>query len=80
VGTDFAISAGRWLERERRKTGFSQEYLATQLGRQQSFISKLENGSIEISLSDFVAICRVLELSPEEALREVVNIHQGRLL
>lgn len=63
------------LKLAREEKGLSQRALAQLTGVQQSHISKIESGSVDIRLSSLVAISRALELElelvPKQALPAV---------
>lgn len=60
---------GPALRDRRRAAGLSQRALAARTGLDFSYISKVENGRVPPPAADtIVAICRVLDTSPEDLL------------
>lgn len=55
----------------RKAAGFSQEALARQLGKPQSFIAKLERGERSIDVVELVAIGRLIALDLPDTLAAV---------
>lgn len=54
-----------WLRDARRRKKLTQAQLAERIGKPQSFISKLESGTInDPAISDVVALGRELEIDP----------------
>lgn len=70
-----AISKSLTIFRERK--GISQEALATQLGRSQSYIAKIETGHRKVSLTEFLTICSSLEVSFIDLSTEIQNIYNA---
>jgi len=58
---------GQRLKEQRQRLGISQEYLATLLNREQTAISKMENGARQINVHEFLHWCKALNLSYAEA-------------
>lgn len=56
------------LQAERKKLGISQSYLAGLLHRDQTSLSKMENGSRQISVSDFLTWCKAMNLTWDDAM------------
>lgn len=50
------------VARERQKIGISAYELSLRLGKDPSYISKLENGKINISLKTIIAISEILNI------------------
>lgn len=60
---------GSVLREHRRAAKLSQRELASQIGVDFSYISKVENGRLPPPAADtIVEICRVLDIEPEELL------------
>ncbi len=58
----------------RRARGISQEILAEQLGVSRQAVSKWETGASQPELGNILALCRILEVSPNELLGEDVPV------
>jgi transcriptional regulator with XRE-family HTH domain len=61
-GTYRAIIAA--LKDARHRAGLTQQELAKQLGRPQSFVAKVERCERRIDVGEFVEIARALEANP----------------
>ena len=57
-----------WLINQRHISGISQQSLAEQLGKPQSFVSKFENSERRIDFVEFINICRVIDCNPVELI------------
>ena len=55
----------------RKAAGLSQETLAQQIGRPQSFVAKVERGERSIDVVEFLAIGRLIGLDVQDALAAV---------
>lgn len=64
---------GKRLLDHRQRLGLSQNYLAELLNRDQTYVSKMENGRRQITVVDFLTWCKALNLSAETML-EVLKI------
>jgi len=64
----FDTELGSILAECRRELGISQDYLSTILRRDQTFVSKLENGKRAITLFDFLRWGKALNLGYSEML------------
>jgi transcriptional regulator with XRE-family HTH domain len=54
-----------WLRDLRRRAGLTQAELAGRIGKPQSFISKLELGTLsEPSFTDVIALAKALDVDP----------------
>ena len=62
---------GLVLKQARNEKGISQEHLALESGLDRSYISKLEVGNYQPSISTIFEISEVLEVRPDELVREV---------
>ena len=62
----------------RRAKGISQETLAEQLNVSRQAVSKWETGTAKPELDNILALCRILEVSPNELLGgAVARIHRN---
>ena len=55
TGVD-AFILGEKLKEERKKSGLTQEQLATKIGTKKSYISRIENGHADVQLSTLFRI------------------------
>lgn len=68
----------KMLQRERLVSGLTQEDVATDLGRAQSFVSKYEQGERRLDIVDFIRLCEVLSTNPSTLIRELRKELKGR--
>ena len=61
----------------RKQAGLTQRQLAEALGREQNLVGRIETGQRRVDLVEFVWICRVCGVSPEERALEVVRRLSG---
>jgi transcriptional regulator with XRE-family HTH domain len=57
---------GRWVLEKRVSKGISQAFLAAQLMRDQTFVSKIESGVRRLSAVELFELSSKLNLKPEE--------------
>lgn len=60
---------GRVLRTYRKKLGVSQEHLALEAAVDRTFVSKIERGINQPSLTTIFLLARVLNVSPSELIR-----------
>jgi len=66
---------GGAMRKARNQKGISQAQLAFDAGLDRSYISKLETGIYQPSISTLFAIAEVLEVSPDKLVKEVYEIY-----
>ena len=59
------------LVQARKRSGVTQQELAKRLRRQQSFVSKFENGERRLDVVEFVKIARLVGLEPNRLLKTI---------
>ena len=64
------------LIRARKQKKLTQYQLATLLNRPQSFVCKYEIGERRLDVIEFIEVCKTLEISPLEIIKEVINIDE----
>lgn len=57
----------------RRKAGMNQRQLAAALGREQSYVGRIETGQRRVDLIEWVQILRVLTVDPERELAWIIR-------
>lgn len=57
------------LRSERKAVGLTQQVLADQLGKPQSFVAKVEGYERRIDVIEFIHWCRVLDVDVAEMLK-----------
>lgn len=78
---DLAVAFGRVLRRYRLSAGLSQEKLALEAGLQRNYISLLELGQNQPTITTLFKLAVVLDIKPEqivEAVRIEAETEQGR--
>jgi len=68
-----AVALGLVVRRRRLELERSQEDLATE-GLEQSFVSKIERGETEVSITSFLILAERLDMDPDDLMAEVVNV------
>ena len=59
----------------RRQQSLTQEHLAEKVGISASFLGHIERGTRVASLETLVALCNVLNVTPEYLLRASLNVY-----
>ena len=62
-----------WLTAQRLLSGLTQAELAKALGRQQSYVSKVENGEQQLEMLEFIEICAKLSVDPTEIVTTITK-------
>ena len=58
----------------RKKTpGLTQQKLAEELGKHQSFVAKYERGDRRVDVTEFITICRALGTDPIRILKALIR-------
>ena len=73
-------SVAHWVEQlrlARKRKGLTQAALGKKVGLRQSYVSKVEGGSIDIRLSSLLELARALELEPMLVPRSLVPAVQS---
>lgn len=52
----------------RNEAGLAQRELAKRLGREHSFVARIEQGERRVDLVEFYLICKACETSPQKAI------------
>ena len=68
------MAVGKEIRRRRKARGLSQEKLAERAKLSTHYISGIENGHRDPSLSTVVAICKALRIAPGELLGGVEGL------
>lgn len=71
MGTDIQIVFGKVLRNLRKQAGLTQEGLALEAGLQRKYISSLELGEKQPSLSSIVKLSFALKIKPGDLLNLV---------
>ena len=66
---------GKVLREFRKQKGFSQEQLANDADLDRSYISKLETGVYQPSISTLFAISEVLEIDPSIIVKQAYEVY-----
>lgn len=68
------------LQKAREKCGISQEALATQLGKSQSYVAKVEGGTKRIDVIEMLKWCAALGVSVNELTETLATIYGAMIL
>ena len=71
------VAFGHVLRAKRKELGFSQESLALEAGIDRNFVSLLERGLNQPSLTTIFKIAKALQVDPAYMLKEVQNLSQS---
>ena len=75
---DIKIIFGQVLRGLRKEKGVSQERLSLEAGLDRSYISKLETGVYQPSMSTLFSIAEVLDVEPSEIVKQVHEIYSKK--
>ncbi|MBR2028432.1 MAG: helix-turn-helix transcriptional regulator [Oscillospiraceae bacterium] len=64
-------SLGQVIKSHREAKGYTQEYIAEQLGVSRQAVSKWENGTTEPSTSNLFALAKLFDMPIEEFMKEI---------
>lgn len=62
-----------WLVDKRVKAGLTQIDLAQRLGKNQSYVSKYENGERRLDLVEFLAVTQAIGANPFDIITKLVD-------
>lgn len=71
---NFDEQLGKILSSRRRELSLSQDYLATILRRDQTYVSKVETGKRSTTLFEFLRWAKALNLDEEQILKTLENV------
>ena len=71
------MAFGQVLRAKRKELGFSQESLALEAGIDRNFVSLLERGMNQPSLTTIFKISKALQIDPSYMLKEVQKLSQS---
>lgn len=72
---DISISLGKLFKTTRKSKGYTQEYVAEQVGLGSRYISDLERGKTVGSIPTFIKLCNLYEVSPTFILQNYLKIN-----
>ena len=58
----------RFLKKRRLSSGLTQRDLAKRLGREHSFVARIEQGERRVDVIEFYLICKACDASPEKTV------------
>jgi transcriptional regulator with XRE-family HTH domain len=62
-----------WLKSKRNEKGLSQRKLANRLDIHHSIIGKIESGERQVNVVELITICKELDISPIEIIKELMS-------
>lgn len=57
----------------RKKAGYTQRELAKKLGREHSFVARIEQGERRVDIVEFYFICKACKSSPKKEILDLVG-------
>lgn len=67
---EIRMKLGCRIKMERERKGYTQEYMASHLNTSESHYSNIETGKRNCSMSKLVKICKTLEISADDLLKD----------
>jgi transcriptional regulator with XRE-family HTH domain len=61
------------LKQARKAAGLSQVELAQKLGRSQSYVTKVENGHMNVGVIELITYCSVLGVDPAKLVKSLTS-------
>jgi len=61
------------LKSARISVGLTQIQLSQKVNRSQSYVAKYENNERSLKIIEFIEICKALNISPSEIIKEVAD-------
>jgi len=74
---DISVLFGEVLQRYRASAGISQEELALRAGVDRTFVSRLERGVRQPTITTVISLAEALNVSAADMVRETERAHQG---
>lgn len=62
----------------RQAAGLTQQQVADQMGRPQSFVSKVENGDRRLDVIEFLEICQLLGTDAPALIKHIQGLRKRR--
>ncbi len=62
----------------RKANGLTQEDVANSLKRQQSFVSKYENGERRLDVVEFLEIAKIIGIAPQSIVEKIQAFHHQK--
>lgn len=60
------------LKATRKEAGLTQAQVASEIGKDQSYISLIEGSQRRVDTLEFIALCRAMKANPVDVFRRVV--------
>lgn len=70
-----AVAFGNIIKKARKETGISQQQLADRCKLNRTYISLLERGERQPTVTSIIKIARILKVKPSEMFQEYENDH-----
>lgn len=62
------------LKQKRRAKGITQKQLADKLHYQQSYISKLENAKLKLTVIESIKLCKAMNITYDDFCKEIMEL------
>lgn len=70
------IDLGKMFQATRKAKGYTQEYVAEKLGLGSRYISDLERGKTNGSITTFIKLCNLYGVTPTYILQDYLSINE----
>ena len=70
---EILVTIGHNLKNARISKGYTQEQMAEQLNVSSKFISMIERGCSDLSITNLTNICKILDIEPNSLFNGVLN-------
>lgn len=70
---DIRMKIGNRIKIERERKGYTQEYMANHLNTSESHYSNIETGKRNCTMIKLVKICKTLEISANDILKDYIS-------
>lgn len=73
IHTDEMVALRNWLKNQRKAQKITMRTLAERMGRQHSFVQRVEEGDRRLDLVEYVWYCSALGIDPQAGLNLIIK-------